>query len=58
MTRRNGDRSKQPPECDYATKGSLTSCQHMKEVGGGFEGERYRCDLCGAGYYLDYDEMR
>ncbi len=33
-------------------------CPNMKEVGGGMEGERYRCALCGKGYYLDYDEMR
>ena len=33
-------------------------CPHMKEVGGGFSGERYRCERCDDSYYLDYDEMQ
>lgn len=36
----------------------VMKCPHMKEVGGGFDGERYRCDRCGESYYLDYEEMR
>lgn len=37
---------------------SYHDCPNMKEVGGGFDGERYRCDVCGKGYFLDYEEMK
>lgn len=43
----------QPPECKQDM-----ACPNMKEVGGGFYGERYRCDVCGAGFFLDYEEMK
>lgn len=33
-------------------------CDNMKEVGGGFEGERYYCKICKMGYFLDYEEMK
>lgn len=35
-------------------------CPHLKETGGGFEGERYRCqrDGCGYSYFLDYEDMK
>lgn len=33
-------------------------CPNVKEVGGGFEGERYRCDVCGYSYFLDYEDMK
>ena len=36
----------------------VMKCPHMNEVGGGFSGERYRCDRCGESYYLDYEDMR
>lgn len=49
----DGDPTKKPTECI-----NVTRCPNMKETGGGFEGERYRCDVCGASYYLDYDDMR
>lgn len=49
---RKGDKTKQPTGCDEHT------CPNMKEVGGGMDGERYACEVCGAGYYLDYDDMR
>lgn len=39
-------------------KGRWTQCPNLKEVGGGFSGERYRCDVCGKSYFLDYDDMR
>ena len=34
------------------------NCRHMKETGGGMEGEQYHCDLCRAAYYLDYEDMK
>lgn len=37
---------------------SASDCKNMKEVGGGFEGERYRCAVCGKGYFLDYEDMK
>ncbi|MDV4166228.1 hypothetical protein R1538_34830 [Rhizobium leguminosarum] len=37
---------------------SSRDCKNMKEVGGGMDGERYRCAVCGKGYYLDYEEMK
>jgi transposase-like protein len=49
-----GDKTKQPPECN---DGSL-SCPNLKEVGGGMEGERYRCDVCGERFFLDYEDMK
>lgn len=57
-----GDPLKKPPECQYrhdSGTGLLDArCPHLKEVGGGMNGERYRCDLCGESFFLDYDEMR
>lgn len=38
--------------------GRWTQCPNLKEVGGGMEGERYACDVCGKSYFLDYEEMR
>jgi len=50
-----GDKSKQPPECkEDEGKG----CPHLQEDGGGFEGERYRCKVCGKSYFLDYEDMK
>ncbi|WP_259667247.1 hypothetical protein [Rhizobium lentis] len=37
---------------------SSRDCPNMKEVGGGMDGERYRCAVCGKSYYLDYEEMK
>ncbi len=37
---------------------SSHECPNMKEVGGGFEGERYRCAVCGKSYFLDYEDMK
>lgn len=33
-------------------------CKNLKEDGGGMEGERYECEVCGYSYFLDYEEMR
>lgn len=51
---REGDKSKQPPEC----KAGPGPCPNLKEDGGGMSGERYRCDVCGESFFLDYDDMR
>lgn len=53
MSDYDGDQNKKPPECI-----DVTRCQNMKEVGGGMDGERYRCEVCLAHYYLDYEEMK
>ncbi|TIU94669.1 MAG: hypothetical protein E5W09_22580 [Mesorhizobium sp.] len=37
---------------------SYHDCPNMKEIGGGMEGERYRCAVCGKGYFLDYEDMK
>lgn len=55
MPDRKGNPAKQPPECHGD---GVNVCPHLKEVGGGFDGERYRCDVCGESFFLDYDEMR
>ena len=51
-----GDPSKRPTTCMTATM--PTSCPHIKCTYEGFDGERWRCDLCGQSFYLDYDDMR
>jgi hypothetical protein len=33
-------------------------CPNVRCTYEGMDGERYRCDLCGYSYFLDYDEMR
>lgn len=62
-----GDPSKQPPECTPVFTpipnhpqglGNWSQCQNLKDVGGGFEGERYRCAVCGESYFLDYEDMK
>lgn len=66
MSDRKGDPAKQPPECTpvftpfpgETNRGTWSQCPNLKETGGGFEGERYRCEVCGESFFLDYDEMR
>nr|CAD6410864.1 hypothetical protein REQ54_00802 [Rhizobium sp. Q54]CAD6412780.1 hypothetical protein REQ54_01062 [Rhizobium sp. Q54] len=41
-----------PQPCGIADP-STRDCPNMKEVGGGMDGERYRCAVCGKGYFLD-----
>jgi hypothetical protein len=48
-----GDPAKQPPGC----KGN-SSCQNMTCPYEGYEGERYRCPVCGESYFLDYEDMK
>lgn len=38
--------------------GTWGRCPNLKETGGGMDGERWECTVCGESYYLDYDEMR
>ena len=33
-------------------------CRNCKRESYDMDGERYRCDVCGMSYYLDYEEMR
>ncbi|OCJ05278.1 hypothetical protein A6U87_14840 [Rhizobium sp. AC44/96] len=40
------------------TDPSARDCPNRKEAGGGMDGERYRCDVCGKGYFLDYEDMK
>ena len=49
--------SAEPVACGLANPG-YQDCKNMKEVGGGMEGERYRCSVCGKGYFLDYEDMK
>jgi hypothetical protein len=68
---RKGDPTKQPPECaprftphpvpppaGAVGQGTWSQCPNLREVGGGMEGERYACEVCGESYFLDYDDMR
>jgi hypothetical protein len=54
MSDHKGDPSKQPPEC----KNGSTRCPNIKNTYEGFDGERWRCNVCGESFFLDYDEMR
>lgn len=38
--------------------GGPKMCEHLKCTYEGMDGERYRCDVCGRSYFLDYEEMR
>ncbi len=52
-----GDTDKRPKECN--TDEILFDCPHLKERNFlDMNGERYRCDVCGKSFYLDYDDMR
>lgn len=53
-----GDKTKQPECCD-TSQYTANKCPNMKEVNlTDMGGETYRCEVCGAHFYLDYDEMR
>ncbi len=54
---RKGDQDKRTEECKALTYQS--SCPNLKErEDNDMSGERYDCTICGASYYLDYDEIR
>lgn len=50
-----GDPNKQPDECRASHQ---IKCPNLKCAYEGMDGERYRCEVCGESYFLDYDEMR
>ncbi len=53
-----GDKSKQPPNCKPELW-SANPCQNLKERDdNSMAGETYRCETCGAGFFLDYEEMK
>lgn len=56
MGDRKPDTDKQPSECK--ARPNILRCPNMKETGGGMEGEQYRCEVCGAAVYLDYEDMK
>jgi hypothetical protein len=51
-----GDAEKQPPECRALGKFKM-DCPNLKEVYSGFDGERYRCDVCGESFFFSYDDV-
>lgn len=51
-----GDATKRPPTC--MTETMPTSCPHIKNIYEGYDGERWRCDVCGESFFLDYGEMQ
>ena len=38
--------------------GGPKMCTNLKCTYEGMDGERYRCDVCGRNYFLDYEEMK
>lgn len=55
MTDHKGDQEKQPFNC---TVEHNNKCPNLKCAYEGFDGERYRCDVCGESFFLEYEEMR
>ena len=55
MSERKGDLAKQTADCTVEQDGK---CPNLKNPYNGMDGERYRCDVCGESYFLDYDDMR
>lgn len=48
---------KQTEECK-ALGDNIFRCKNFEEIGNSWEYERYVCKVCGAVYYLYYDEMK
>jgi len=48
--------ARQRPQCQDPI--GMANCKNMKCTYEGFDGERYRCEVCGCSYFLDYEEMR
>ena len=55
MTDYKGDPAKQPKDC---TVNANNRCPNIKCTYEGWDEERYRCEVCGKSYYLDYEEMK
>ena len=55
MTDHKGDPAKQPAECQVNV---TNRCPNLKCTNEGWDGERYRCEVCGESYFLDYEEMK
>ncbi len=53
MSDHPGDKTKQPPECKEDTR-----CPNIQCTYEGMDGERWRCEVCGASFWLDYEEMK
>lgn len=51
-----GDPAKRPTTC--MTETMPTACPHITNTYEGYDGERWRCDLCGESFFLDYSEMQ
>lgn len=67
MADHEGDATKQPPNCKPVFTpipnhpqglGNWSQCPNLKNTYEGMDGERYRCEVCGKSYFLDYDDMR
>jgi hypothetical protein len=71
MADHKGDPAKQPPECKSVFtpnptprphgavgNGTWSRCPNIKCTYEGMDGERYRCDVCGESYFLDYEDMK
>ena len=57
MVDREPDQKLQTDECKKLE--SVLRCKNMKDTNPtSIDGEQYRCEVCGAAVYLDYDEMR
>lgn len=53
----DGDPSAQPAECQALGKLKM-GCPNLKNTYEGFDGERYRCEVCGESFFLNYDDMQ
>jgi hypothetical protein len=57
MSDRPGNQEKRTPDC-LGFGEQQHNCPNIEETGGGFDGEQYRCAICGYAYYLDYEDMK
>lgn len=55
MSDHKGDKAKQPSDC---TVDQNNRCPNIKCTSETMSGERYRCEVCGESFYLDYEEMK
>lgn len=50
------DKQTRPPSVTCTAPG--LSCPHLKSTYDGWDGERYRCEVCGKSVWLDYEDMK